>query len=75
METKAMYEKRLKEMRDIKNVEDFERKKTFAEGREQERKENLAEKRAMAKAMLADGMAPELVAKYTQFSIEEVLTL
>lgn len=83
METKAMYEKRLKEMRDIKNVEDFNRKKNMAEGLkqgieqgiEQERIKNLAEKKAMAKAMLADGMAPELVAKYTNFSIEEVLAL
>lgn len=89
METKAMYEKRLKEMRDIKNVEDYARKKNLAEGRaeglkqgraegraegiNQARQENLAEKKDMAKAMLADGMTPESVAKYTHLSIEEVL--
>lgn len=32
METQAMYEKRLKEMRDIRNVEEYARRHTLAEG-------------------------------------------
>jgi hypothetical protein len=32
METQAMYEKRLKEMRDIQNVENYFRRVTLAEG-------------------------------------------
>lgn len=54
METQAMYEKRLKEMRDIQNVENYFRRVTLAEGREQGRKlgleQGLAEGRTKGRA-------------------------
>ena len=58
METQAMYEKRLKEMRDIQNVENYFRRVTLAEGRakglEEGRAKGLAEGREKG---LAEGRA------------------
>lgn len=53
-ETQAQYERRVKEMRDAKNVEEYARKQAIAEGRE----EGLAEGRAEGREEgLAEGRA------------------
>lgn len=76
-ETQAMYEKRLKEMRDIKNVEDYARKmaiaeglaeglaegreKGLAEGREEGREEGRAEGRAEGRDQERERLAINLL--------------
>lgn len=57
METQAMYEKRLKEMRDIQNVENYFRRVTLAEGFEKGREEGLVKGREEG---LAEGRAEGL---------------
>lgn len=88
METQAMYEKRLKEMRDIQNVENYFRRVTLAEGRakglEEGRAKGLAEGRAegkaeeqarVAKAMKDLGYPTEEICKVTGLAPEVVLGL
>ena len=46
--------------------------KGMAQGMAEEKERALQEKIGMAKAMLADGMAMELVCKYTNLSPEQI---
>lgn len=60
MDTQASYERRLKEMRDIKNVEDFARKQAIEEGMAEGREKGLAEGMAEGREKgLAEGRAEE----------------
>ncbi len=70
--TQALYEKRLKEMRDIKNVEDFMKKKAKAEGREEGKKE---ERLAIARRMLQRGESIETICEDTNLTAEEIKAL
>lgn len=80
METQAMYEKRIKEMRDIQNVENYFRRVTLAEGREKGLAEGRAEgqtskAKEIAGRLLAMGLPPEQIAEATGLSLEEIETL
>ena len=88
METQAMYEKRLKEMRDIQNVEHYFRKVTLAEGMakgmaegmekgmEKGRAEGKAEAKAeTAKKLLALGVPVETIVAATGLTEEEIKRL
>lgn len=72
-ETQAKYDQRLKEMRDIKNVEDFMKKKAkeegIAEGVKKGREEGRAE---LVKAMSSRGLSPEEISHDTGLSVEEI---
>lgn len=85
-ETQAQYERRVKEMRDAKNVEEYARNQAIAEGRE----EGLAEGRAKgleegraegiavalkAKSLLKKGLSVPEVCKETGLSEEIVSAL
>ena len=81
METQAMYEKRLKEMRDIQNVENYFRRVTLAEGRAKGLAEGRAEGKAegkaeeqarMAKTMKDLGYPTEEICKVTGLAPETV---
>jgi len=67
METQAMYEKRIKEMRDIQNVENYFRRVTLAEGREkglaEGREKGLAEGRAEGRAEGQTSKAKEIAGR------------
>ena len=69
-------ERYLYELRE-KGRRDYESAMLTAEkrGREEGIKRMLEEKRETARTMLADGMAPELVAKYTRQTVEEIEVL
>ena len=80
METQAMYEKRLNEMRDIQNVEYYFRKVTLAEGWEKGRTEGYAAGRAegraeTAKNLLALGVPMETIVAATGLTEEEIRNL
>ncbi len=80
METQAMYEKRLKEMRDIQNVEHYFRKVTLAEGMEKGMEKGRAEGKAEAKAetakkLLALGVPVETIVAATGLMEEEIRNL
>ena len=76
METQAMYEKRLKEMRDIQNVENYFRRVTLAEGREKGLAEGKKEgKKEDAIGMLRHGISIEIIADVTGLSPEEISSL
>lgn len=84
METQAMYEKRLKEMRDIKNVEDHFRRVTLAEGLEKGLAEGRVKGRAEGQAskareiagkLLSIGLQLEQIAEVTGLSLEEISAL
>ena len=84
METQAMYEKRLKEMRDIQNVENYFRRVTLAEGREEGRKQGIAEGREQgiaegraetAKNLLALGVPVQTIVAATGLTEEEIKRL
>lgn len=68
-ETQALYDKRLKEMRDIKNVEDFMKKKAKEEGRAEGRVEGHAD---MVNAMSSRGLSPEEISQHTGLSLDEI---
>lgn len=75
-ETQALYDRRLKEMRDIKNVEDFMKKKAREEGVKQGLKQGRAEAKVeLAKEMLKDGLDTVLICRYTHLTAEEVEAL
>ena len=79
-ETQAQYERRVKQMRDAKNVEDYMIKTSIAKGLKQGRAVGLAEgeakaRRELAQSMLADGLDAAFVSKHTHLSLEEVLAL
>lgn len=75
-ETQAKYDQRLKEMRDIKNVEDFMKKKAKEEGIAEGVKKGRAEGRAeLVKAMSSRGLSPEEISHDTGLSVEEILTM
>ena len=69
MNTQADYERRLKEMRDIHNVEAYARKTAIAEGRKEGRAE---ERQKMIKSLLANGASFELLAKSFGMTVDEV---
>ena len=72
-ETQALYERRLKEMRDIKNVEDFMKKKAKAEGMEEGMKKGRAEGHAdIVKAMSAKGLSPEEIRECTGLALDDI---
>lgn len=60
-ETQALYDRRLKEMRDIKNVEDFMKKKAKAEGRSE-----------LVKIMSSKGLSSDEISQYTGLTLEEI---
>ncbi len=69
-ETQAQYERRVKEMRDAKNVEEYARKQAIAEGRE----EGIAVA-LKAKSLLKKGLSVQNVCKETGLSEEIVSAL
>ena len=81
-ETQAQYERRVKEMRDAKNVEEYARNQAIAEGREEGlakgREEGRAEGIALtlkALSLLNEGKSVQDVYKLTGLSEEIVSTL
>ena len=74
METQARYEKRLKEMRDIKNVEEYDRKHTLAEGIKRGIAEGVSKVKEAVKLLKA-GYSPQDVSKKTGLSMEDVLSI
>lgn len=77
---KMEYEESLKVYRDLINVVDTAELKGRKEGREEGRKEGREEGKRQAninnaKAMKADGMSAELIAKYTGLSLDEITNL
>ena len=69
-ETQAQYERRVKEMRDAKNVEEYARNQAIAEGRE----EGIAVA-LKAKSLLKKGLSVPEVCKETGLSEEIVSAL
>lgn len=85
-ETQAQYERRVKEMRDAKNVEEYARKQAIAEGREEGLAEGREEGRAEGRAegiaiilkaisLLKKGLSVPDVCKETGLSEEIVSAL
>ena len=64
-----IYEESLKHYRDMNNVINSAKREGKEEGREEGREEN---KREIAFNMKADGMAVELIEKYTGLTAEEI---
>lgn len=78
METQAMYEKRLKEMRDIQNVENYFRRVTLAEGRAEGEtigEASMLKKVKLAIALLKDGASIDDVCAKTGLSPEDIAEL
>ena len=77
-ETQAQYERRVKEMRDAKNVEEYARKQAIAEGRAKGLEEGRAEGIAIilkTKSLLKKGLSVPEVCKETGLSEEIVSAL
>lgn len=77
-ETQAQYERRVKEMHDAKNVEEYARKQAIAEGRAKGLEEGRAEGIAIilkAKSLLKKGLSVPEVCKETGLSEEIVSAL
>ena len=73
-ETQAQYERRVKEMRDAKNVEEYARNQAIAEGREEGRAEGIAII-LKATSLLKKGLSVQDVCKETGLSEEIVSAL
>lgn len=73
-ETQAQYERRVKEMRDAKNVEEYARNQAIAEGREEGREEGIAVA-LKATSLLKKGLSVPEVCKETGLSEEIVSAL
>lgn len=73
-ETQAQYERRVKEMRDAKNVEEYARKQAIAEGRAEGRAEGIAII-LKAQSLLKKGLSVPDVCKETGLSEEIVSAL
>ena len=81
-ETQAQYERRIKEMRDAKNVEDYARKKAIAEGLEKGLEKGRAAGRdegiaivLKALSLLKEGLSIQEVCQETGLSKEIVSAL
>lgn len=77
-ETQAQYERRVKEMRDAKNVEEYARNQAIAEGREEGLAKGRAEGIALtlkALSLLNEGKSVQDVYKLTGLSEDIVSTL
>ena len=77
-ETQAQYERRIKEMRDAKNVEEYARKQAITEGRAEGLAEGREEGIAVAlkaKSLLKKGLSVPDVCKETGLSEEIVSAL
>lgn len=73
-ETQAQYERRVKEMRDAKNVEEYARQTAIAEGRAEGRAEGIA-LTLKALSLLNEGKSVQDVYKLTGLSEDIVSTL
>lgn len=73
-ETQAQYERRVKEMRDAKNVEEYARKQAIAEGRAEGRAEGFAII-LKATSLLKEGLSVQEVCIETGLSEDTVRAL